>query len=146
MMGRDESGPIRVLLVDDEQAIRDCLVAYLDDVGFDAMACGSAEDARDLMRVESFQVCIVDLRLPGLGGEELILWAHKHFPEQRYIIHTGAIAFTLSDDLKAIGMKLEHVFLKPVIRLVHLTACIKELAYTPEAQRPSSKFSASDRH
>jgi DNA-binding NtrC family response regulator len=106
-------------------------VAYLDDVGFDAMACGSAEEARNLMREEDFHVCIVDLDLSGLGGEELILLAHKHFPQQRHIIHTGATAFTLSDDLKAVGMNLEHVFLKPVIRLARLTACIKDARLQP---------------
>jgi DNA-binding NtrC family response regulator len=124
---------IRVLVVDDEPGIRDSLTAFLDDYGFDAMVCGSTEEARDLMIENCFDVCVVDLRLPGLSGEDLILLAHKRFPRQRYIIHTGSISYNLPEQLKAIGMRPEHVFHKPVRVLSLLVKCIKELA----EQRPT---------
>jgi DNA-binding NtrC family response regulator len=129
---------IRVLVVDDEPGIRDSLTAFLDDYGFDAMGCGSTEEARDLMIENSFDVCVVDLRLPGLSGEDLIFLAHKRFPKQRYIIHTGSISYNLPDELKAIGMRPEHVFHKPVRVLSLLVKCIKELA----EQRPATPAEA----
>jgi DNA-binding NtrC family response regulator len=119
---------IRVLVVDDEPAIRHSLSAFLEDYGFDATSCGSTEEARDLMIENSFDVCVVDLRLPGLSGEDLILLASKRFPKQRYIIHTGSISYNLPNELKALGMRPEHVFLKPVRVLTLLVKCIKELA------------------
>ena len=135
---------IRVLVVDDEPAIRDSLTAFLDDYGFDAMACGSTEEARDLMIENSFNVCVVDLRLPGLSGEDLILLANKRFPDQRYIIHTGSISYNLPEDLRAIGMRSEHVFLKPVRVLSLLVKCIKELADDPSAQTPLPGYKAAE--
>lgn len=133
---------IRVLVVDDEPAIRDSLTAFLDDYGFDAMSCGSTEEARDLMMENSFHVCVVDLRLPGLSGEDLILLANKRFPEQRYIIHTGSISYNLPEELRAIGMRREHVFHKPVRVLSLLVKCIKELAERPAAQLPQPDHKA----
>ena len=124
---------IRVLVIDDEPAIRDSLSAFLEDYGFVTAGCGSAEEARDLMREEPFDVCIVDLRLPGLSGEELIQLANKHFPKQRYIIHTGSISYNLPQQLRDIGMRPEHVFHKPVRVLTLLVKCIKELAGTQGA-------------
>lgn len=124
---------IRVLVVDDEPAIRDSLAAFLEDYGFLTESCGSTEEARDLMREHAYNVCIVDLRLPGLSGEDLILLAHNHFPKQRYIIHTGSISYNLPEELRAIGMRPEHVFHKPVRVLTLLVKCIKELVDTPDS-------------
>lgn len=118
---------IRVLVVDDEPAIRDSLSAFLDDYGFLTDSCGSTEEARDMMREQTFNVCIVDLRLPGMSGEDLIMLAAPRFPKQRYIIHTGSISYNLPDELRELGMRPEHVFHKPVRVLTLLVKCIKEL-------------------
>lgn len=124
---------IRVLVVDDEPAIRESLSEFLKDYGFDTAACGSTEEARELMLEELFDVCVVDLDLPGLGGEDLIRLAGKRFPSQRYIIHTGSISYHLPEELKAIGMRPEHVFHKPICVLTLLVKCIKELVEEQEA-------------
>lgn len=123
----DYSG-IRVLVVDDEEAIRDSLSMFLEDYGFQTCRCGSAEEARDMMMEQAFDVCVVDLRLPGFSGEDLIRLAGKRFPEQRYIIHTGSISYVLPQELKDQGVRPEHVFHKPIRVLTLLVKCIKELA------------------
>jgi hypothetical protein len=68
------------------------------------------------------------MRLPGMSGEDLILAARARYPEQRHIIYTGSISYNLSTQLKELGMRPEHVFLKPVRVLSLLVKCIKELA------------------
>ncbi len=119
---------IRVLVIDDEPAIRDSLAAFLEDYGFDTTSCASAEEARELMFENPFDVCVVDLRLPGLSGEDLIHLASKRFPHQRYIIHTGSISYNLPSHLRELGMRPENVFHKPVRVLTLLVKRIKELA------------------
>ena len=129
---------IRVLVVDDEFAIRDSLSAFLEDYGFSTKMCGSTEEARDLMVDSPFDVCVVDLRLPGLRGEDLIRQASTRFPGQRYIIHTGSISSNLPNELRQIGMRAEHVFHKPVQVLTLLVKCIKELVDNPTAQQTAT--------
>ncbi|QBG48760.1 response regulator [Verrucomicrobia bacterium S94] len=119
---------IRVLVIDDEPAICTSLTAFLEDYGFRASAAESAEEALELMENNVYDVCIVDMRLPGMSGEDLIIAARKRYPEQRHIIYTGSISYNLSEQLKELGMRPEHVFLKPVRVLSLLVKCIKELA------------------
>ena len=119
---------IRILVIDDEPAICASLSAFLEDYGFDASTAESAEEALDLMKNNTYDVCIVDLRLPGMSGEDLILEARQRYPKQRHIIYTGSISYNLSDKLKQLGMRPEHVFLKPIRVLTLLVNCVKELA------------------
>lgn len=119
---------IRVLVIDDEPAICMSLTAFLEDYGFNASSAESAEEALDLMKNNTYDVCIVDLRLPGISGEDLIIQARERYPKQRHIIYTGSISYNLSEKLQALGMRPEHVFLKPVRVLTLLVKCIKSLA------------------
>lgn len=122
-----DTSDIRVLIIDAEPSVRESLAAFLDDYGFQTAMCGSADEARDLMREKPFHVCVVDLRLPGFSGEELIDLAHRHFPEQKYIIHTSSLNYEIPEALKAIGIRSEHIFHKPVRVLTLLVKCIQEL-------------------
>lgn len=119
---------IRVIIVDSEPSVRDGLSEFLDDFGFETARCGSAQEARDLMRKAPFDVCIVSPRLPGFSGEELIHLAHQHFPEQKYIIHTTDLSYELPAELKSIGIRPEHIFHKPIQVLNLLVKAIQELA------------------
>ena len=119
---------IRVLVIDDEPAICSSLSAFLEDYGFRASTAESAEEALELMKSNVYDVCIVDMRLPGMSGEDLIIQARERYPEQRHIIYTGSISYNLSEKLKDLGMRPEHVFLKPVRVLSLLVKCVKQLA------------------
>ncbi len=123
---------IHVLVIDDEPAICMSLTAFLEDYGFNASSAESAEEALDLMKNNTYDVCIVDLRLPGMSGEDLIIQARDRYPEQRHIIYTGSISYNLSEKLQMLGMRPEHVFLKPVRVLTLLVKCIKTLAAKAE--------------
>ena len=123
---------IRVLVIDDEPAICLSLTAFLEDYGFNASSAESAEEALDLMKNNTYDICIVDLRLPGMSGEDLILQIRDRYPNQRHIIYTGSISYNLSDKLLAVGMRPEHVFLKPIRVLTLLVKCIKTLATEAE--------------
>ena len=94
------SSQTRVLVVDDEPAIRNSLVEFLKDCQFDVSAAGSAEGALDLIARIPIDVALVDIRLPRLDGESLILQAHLLRPHMRFLIHTGSMAYKLSDELK----------------------------------------------
>lgn len=119
---------IRVLVIDDEPAICMSLTAFLEDYGFAADSAESGTEALEMMDAARYDVCIVDLRLPDMNGEELILQAHARYPEQRHIIYTGSISYNLSEKMAAIGMRPEHVFLKPIRVLSLLVKCIQSLA------------------
>lgn len=118
---------IRVLLVDDDQMVRDCIAAYLEDEGFGVYGAASAEEALELIVPVSPAVCISDMRLPGMNGEEFISRAYALCPAAGYVIHTG-MPYSLSDELRALGMTADDVLLKPIHDLSKLVNKIKHCA------------------
>lgn len=65
--------PIRILLVDDEAAIRRALRTPLVELGFEVVEASRGEEALHLARVESFDVVLLDLNMPGIGGLRTLL-------------------------------------------------------------------------
>ena len=118
---------LTVLLVDDNEMIRDCVTAYLEDEGFTVYSYATAEEALELIAAINTSVCISDMRLPGMHGEEFILKAQSNSPLTRYLLHTGML-YTLSDELRAIGMTDGDIFLKPLHDLSKLVQKITQIA------------------
>ena len=59
---------IRVLLVDDEAAIRRALRTPLNELGFQTVEASRGEEALHLVRTETFDVVLLDINMPGIGG------------------------------------------------------------------------------
>jgi len=63
---------LRVLLVDDEPAIRRALRTPLQELGFQTVEASRGEDALHLVRVDSFDVVLLDINMPGIGGMQTL--------------------------------------------------------------------------
>lgn len=106
--------PARVLIVDDEDIVCANVAAYLEDEGFDVDAAESGEKALDIIATKKFDVGIIDMRLPGIDGNTLILQSYKIQPEMMFIIHTGSTNYNLPRALIDIGISEKQVFQKPL--------------------------------
>jgi two-component system response regulator AtoC len=69
-----------VLVVDDEKNMRASLTKVLADEGYSVSAVESAEAALELLAREEFLMAIVDARLGGMSGYELLTRVHKQWP------------------------------------------------------------------
>lgn len=111
----------RILIVDDEASIRESLAEFLRDHNMIVETACDAEEALTILSDGNiFDVLIVDLRLPGISGDQMILKAHQLQPEQRFLIHTGSIDYHLSNELIDLGLTPDHIFLKPLSDLTSL--------------------------
>ena len=63
---------IRILLVDDESAIRRALRPPLVELGFQVAEASRGEEALQLMRAGAFDVVLLDVNMPGIGGIETL--------------------------------------------------------------------------
>ncbi len=80
----------RILIVDDEAAERITLGEVLRLEGFRVSLAGSGEEALSLVsQGEAFDLVILDLRLPGLNGLQVLEKLHKNNPETIVILITG---------------------------------------------------------
>ncbi|WP_253720894.1 response regulator transcription factor [Bdellovibrio bacteriovorus] len=63
---------IQVLVVEDEQEIRELMALHLLRQGYRVTECSSAEEALNEMNRQSFHVYVLDWMLPGLSGVEIV--------------------------------------------------------------------------
>ena len=59
-------------------------------------------------------LCVVDMRVPGIDGTHFILEAWAAGLCRRFIVHTGSVYFVLPRPLLDLGMTQADVFYKPV--------------------------------
>jgi DNA-binding NarL/FixJ family response regulator len=86
----NNGGPIRIMVVDDHPVVRFGLVAMLGaQPDFVVVAQASTgEEAIALFRQHQPDVCLMDLRLPEIGGAEAIRLIRKEFPNSVFIVLT----------------------------------------------------------
>ena len=71
---------LNILLVDDDDLIRDAMCLFFESEGCRLMALETAEEAIDMIKDHSFDIIIADFKLPGIDGIELfrrILISHR---------------------------------------------------------------------
>jgi two-component system KDP operon response regulator KdpE len=66
--GASNIAGVRVLLVDDEPAIRRALRAPLGEMGFVTTEASRGEEALQLLQTQTFDVVLLDVNMPGIGG------------------------------------------------------------------------------
>jgi len=81
--------PIQVLLVDDEEEFVSTLAERLQLRRFETKCALSGEEALALLEKKMPDVLILDLKMPGLGGMEVLRRTKKTAPELPVIILTG---------------------------------------------------------
>jgi two-component system, NtrC family, response regulator len=79
----------RILLIEDDASTAAALNKVLCAEGYDVQVSGRGDDGLDRARQQQYDVVISDLRLPGLGGLELVAQLHTAKPKQPIILMTA---------------------------------------------------------
>lgn len=114
MSGSEIAPPVlgaRVLVVDDELPIRSALVRSLTLLGYDADEASSGYQALEMLERRHYDVMVVDLRMPGMDGTEVMQQAHRIHPKLPIIVLTGY--GTLESAMIAIRSGAVDYLLKP---------------------------------
>jgi DNA-binding NtrC family response regulator len=84
-----ESSLGSILVVDDENAVRHSMTSWFRKDGYDVSAAASAAEALHLMRERTFDVILLDIRMPGMDGMELQEHIHNVDPKIAVIMITA---------------------------------------------------------
>jgi DNA-binding response OmpR family regulator len=79
----------KVLLVDDEEEFASTLAERLRLRGIDAITANDGEEALRLLEAGLPQVVVLDMMMPGLGGNEVLRLIKREYPQLPVIMLTG---------------------------------------------------------
>jgi DNA-binding NtrC family response regulator len=83
------SDKLSILIVDDEQVVRDSLVHWFTEEGYQVDSSDSASDALSKLAGREFDLVIADIRMPGMDGIELLEKIRSEQLDTSVIIMTG---------------------------------------------------------
>ncbi len=136
----------RILVVDDEEVIRDSCRQILQRCRYGVETARDAYEALRFLRTERIDLVLLDLRMPGLDGTELLGRIRQSFPELDVVIITGYSSVGSAVDCMRLGAYdyLPKPFDADSLRLVVARALEKrrlaleneELRRRLEAERP----------
>jgi two-component system cell cycle sensor histidine kinase/response regulator CckA len=87
---RTDNGVPRVLVVDDEQSILTFAQRVLSDAGYQVAAALNGPEALELVDKQSpFDLFVIDIVMPGMGGPVLAQTLLQRFPKAKVLYFTG---------------------------------------------------------
>ncbi len=78
-----------ILVVDDEVLIREIVEAHLEDHGYQCKLAKDSDEAKALLKKESFDACFIDVHMPGESGMDLLAHICGNYPDTVSIMLTG---------------------------------------------------------
>jgi CheY-like chemotaxis protein len=79
----------RILIVDDDEVVREATTIMLEDGGFEVVAVGDGQSGVDAIKAGPFDAVIVDLFMPGMDGLATTRAIHQHSPGTPIIAVSG---------------------------------------------------------
>jgi DNA-binding NtrC family response regulator len=92
---------IKILVADDETVIRNLLVHNLETEGYKVSAAQTEIELTERLQNEKFDLLLLDMKLPGRSGIEILREVKSNYPNLIVVIMTGdGEAYTLKEALK----------------------------------------------
>lgn len=79
----------KILVVDDELALRDSLNEWLSEENYTVDMAASGQEALEKLAAEPFHLMLTDIKMPGIDGVELLRQAHKAHPDLTVVMMTA---------------------------------------------------------
>lgn len=99
-----ERGAFRILVVDDEQIIRESLKAWLaDEAGFSVDTAESGEQALEMLESADYQLMLLDIKMPGIDGVEALSRAKELCPDLFVVMMTAYATVETAVEAMKIG-------------------------------------------
>jgi DNA-binding NtrC family response regulator len=104
--------PTRILVVDDDEGVRNSLATILKDEGYTVDVAKNGSEAIEKSRAAFYNVALIDIRLPDMEGTEILTRMRDTVPKIRKIILTGYPS--LQNAIEAVNRNADAYILKPV--------------------------------
>jgi len=100
-----------VLIVDDEDLVRQLMVEILERADYEVAGASTAEEALALLETDDFDIVVTDAVMPRFSGFELVRELRRRWPDVPVIVATGATTDATIAEARAAGAN--EVLTKP---------------------------------
>lgn len=101
----DDLPALRVLVVDEDAALREACCEIVRSLGFEAVSAADLPDARAALRLRAADLLLLDLKLPGGDGLELLQEVKERQPETAVIVMTAFGSISSAVEVMRIGAR-----------------------------------------
>jgi two-component system OmpR family response regulator len=117
---------VRILLIDDDEAVLETVSLMLASEGHSVLAVASGADGIARLEAgEPIDLVLTDLHMPGMNGWEIVRTVRSRWPAVRVGLNSGSL-----DELPVRHERLDVIIRKPV-NFAELRAAISELPARP---------------
>ncbi len=109
-----------ILILDDEDVVRRSFADYFEDQMWQPIQAGSAEEALVLIEEKQPDAAVVDIRLPGMDGNDFLREAIRKEYTMACVICTGSPEYAVPPDLLQHSCISSRLYKKPVSELAEL--------------------------
>lgn len=102
----------KILVVDDEEAIRQIMKISLVKLGYDPECAKNGKEALEILTRQKFPFILMDIRLPGIDGIELCIGIKEKSPETLIYAFSGVVTEDEFYELEQVGF--DGLLCKPV--------------------------------
>jgi DNA-binding NtrC family response regulator len=102
----------RILIVDDDENIRRTMTAILEDEGYIVDSAASGKEALEKTNSATYNLALLDIRLPDMEGVELLKLMKDSLPRTRKIMVTGYPS--VQNAISAVNKRADAYLVKPV--------------------------------
>lgn len=134
--GRNED--VHLLVVDDEKSISDIVGQYLRMKGYVVSCAGSANAAIDIIKQNTIDLVLSDIKMPGMSGVELLKWVREFNRSLPVLVTTGFP--TLDTAIEALKLGAFDYLTKP-FHLEELAEKIKRALINKQLEEENLLFS-----
>lgn len=79
----------RILIIDDEQELRNRLYFFLDEQGFEVQCCHNGEEGIKAALETNFDLILLDYNMPGMNGDKVLDRIKEEKASQKIVFLTG---------------------------------------------------------
>ncbi len=93
----------RILVVDDEEALRTVLSTELSSEGYEVSTAADGSEAIDLVKGNNFDLVLLDIKMPNVDGFEVLKYVKENKPDIKVIMLTGFADLKNAIESKRLG-------------------------------------------
>ncbi|MEX2116547.1 MAG: response regulator [Bacteroidota bacterium] len=93
----------RILVVDDEEALRTVLSSELEGEGYQVNTAADGDEAIKIIGTQQFHLILLDIKMPNVDGFEVLKFVKQHQPATKVIMLTGFADLKNAIESKKLG-------------------------------------------